>query len=156
MTIAIVNCGELLTLRGPARARTGAEMRDLGLVGNGAVLIQGGRIAYAGRARGLLVPRSAKVIDARGRVVMPGFVDAHTHLVFGGNRVADFEQRIAGATYESIAAAGGGILSTVRATRAATESSLLESAEHRLRWMIRGGTTSLEIKSGYGLSLEAE
>ncbi len=156
MTIAIVNCGELLTLRGPARPRVGSELRDLGIIRNGSVLIQGGRIAYAGRARGMATPRGAKVVDARGRVVMPGFVDAHTHLVFGGNRVAEFEQRLAGATYESIAAAGGGILSTVRATRTATETSLLESAEHRLRWMIRGGTTSFEIKSGYGLSLEAE
>jgi imidazolonepropionase len=156
MTIAIVNCGELLTLRGPARPRVGTELRDLGIVRQGAILIRSGRIAYAGRARGMNAPRGAKVIDARGRVVMPGFVDAHTHLVFGGNRVAEFEQRIAGATYESIAAAGGGILSTVRATRAASEASLLDSAERRLRWMIRNGTTALEIKSGYGLSLEAE
>ena len=87
---------------------------------------------------------------------MPGFVDAHTHLVFGGDRLGDFEKRVAGATYESIAAAGGGIPSTVRATRAASETSLLESAERRLRWLIRGGTTSLEIKSGYGLTLESE
>lgn len=156
MTIAIVNCGELLTLRGPARPRTGPELRELGIVKDGTVLIQRGRITYAGRARGTTIPRGTKVIDARGRIVMPGFVDAHTHLVFGGNRVGDFEKRIAGATYESIAAAGGGILSTVQATRAATESSLLGSAAHRLRWMIRNGTTSLEIKSGYGLSLAAE
>ena len=156
MTIAIVNCGELLTLRGPARPRAGAELRELGIVRNGAVLIQGGHIAYAGRATGLVKPRGAKVIDARGRVVMPGFVDAHTHLVFGGNRLADFERRLAGATYESIAAAGGGILSTVRATRAATEPNLLDLAERRLRWMIRGGTTALEIKSGNGLTLESE
>jgi imidazolonepropionase len=156
MTIAIVNCGELLTLRGPARPRVGAELRELGLVRNGAVLIKSGLIAYAGRAKGLVVPRGAKIIDARNRVVMPGFVDAHTHLVFGGDRLGDFERRIAGATYESIAAAGGGILSTVRATRAANASSLLDSAERRLGWMIRGGTTSLEIKSGYGLSLPAE
>ena len=156
MTIAIVNCGELLTLRGPARPRVGRELRRLGIVRHGAVLIRQGRIEYAGRARGLRVPRGAKVIDARSRVVMPGFVDAHTHLVFGGDRLADFERRIAGSTYESIAAAGGGILSTVRATRAASESSLLDSAERHLQWMIRGGTTALEIKSGYGLSLKDE
>ena len=156
MTIAIVNCGELLTLRGPARPRTGRELRELALVKNGTVLIQRGRITYAGRGKEIAIPRGTKVIDARGRVVMPGFVDAHTHLVFGGNRVGDFEKRVAGATYESIAAAGGGILLSVRATRVATETSLLESAERRLHWMIRNGTTSLEIKSGYGLSLAVE
>ncbi len=156
MTIAIVNCGQLLTLRGPARPRVGAELRDLGVIRNGAILIKDGSIAYAGRAHGLVVPRGARVFDARGRVVMPGFVDAHTHLVFGGDRLGDFEKRIAGATYESIAAAGGGILSTVRATRSAGESDLLAAAERRLQWLIRGGTTSLEIKSGYGLTLASE
>lgn len=156
MTLAIVNCGQLLTLRGPARPRVGRELREMAIIKNGVVLIRNGHITHAGRAKRLGLPRGTKVIDARGRVVMPGFVDAHTHLVFGGDRLADFEQRIGGSTYESIAAAGGGILSTVRATRTATEASLLESAEHRLRWMVRNGTTSLEIKSGYGLSLTVE
>ena len=156
MKIAIVHCGELLTLRGARRPRIGAELRDLAIVRDGVVVLEDERITYAGAADGIKIPGGADVIDARGRVVMPGFVDAHTHLVFGGDRVAEFEQRIGGATYETIAAAGGGILATVAATRAATEDDLLRSARGRLQWMIRGGTTSLEIKSGYGLSLDAE
>lgn len=154
--LAIVHCGELLTLGGPNRPRIGAELRDLGIVRDGVIVIDDGRIVHAGAAHEITIPAGAEVIDARGRVVMPGFVDAHTHLVFGGDRVAEFEQRIDGATYETIATAGGGILSTVAATRRAPLHELQESARRRLGWMIRSGTTSLEIKSGYGLTLETE
>jgi imidazolonepropionase len=96
------------------------------------------------------------VIDAEGRCVTPGFVDAHTHLVYAGNRAAEFEQRIGGATYQQIAAAGGGILKTVALTRAATEDELLIAARKHRNWMLRGGTTTIEAKSGYGLDYAAE
>jgi imidazolonepropionase len=155
---AIVNIGQLVTLAGPARPRVVAELRDLGIINNAALLIDDGRIAAIGtdaeiRAR---IPAGATVIDAQGRCVTPGFVDAHTHLVFAGNRADEFEQRIAGATYQQIAAAGGGILRTVRLTRAASEDELLAAARRYRDWMLRGGTTTLEAKSGYGLDRDTE
>jgi imidazolonepropionase len=98
----------------------------------------------------------AEIVDARGRVVMPGFVDAHTHLVFAGNRLEDFERRARGETYEQIAKAGGGIWSTVERTRAASESDLLAQAKKHANWFLRCGTTTVEAKSGYGLTIEDE
>jgi len=157
-TLAIVNIGQLVTLAGPARPRVGAELGELGLIADAALLIEEGRIiaavAYA-ELRGKIPPH-AVVIDAGGRCVTPGFIDAHTHLVFAGNRAAEFEQRIGGATYQQIAAAGGGILSTVRATREATEEELLTGARQRRDWMLRSGTTTIEAKSGYGLERATE
>ncbi len=102
------------------------------------------------------LPSDAEVVDAGGRVVLPGFVDAHTHPVFAGNRVDEFEQRARGASYEEIAAAGGGIRSTVRKTRAATESELRQQALKHAQWFLQCGTTTIEAKSGYGLSLADE
>ena len=102
------------------------------------------------------MPGDAKVVDATGRVVLPGFVDAHAHPVFAGNRVDEFELRARGATYEEIAASGGGIRSTVRKTRAATEDQLLAQAMRHTEWFLRCGTTTVEAKSGYGLSVEDE
>jgi len=102
------------------------------------------------------VTADAQVVDATGRVVLPGFVDAHAHPVFAGNRVDEFELRAKGATYEEIAASGGGIQSTVRKTRAATEDELLTQAVKRARWFLQGGTTTIEAKSGYGLTEEDE
>jgi imidazolonepropionase len=156
--LAIVNIGQLATLAGPARPRVGEELRELGLIPNAALLVWNGRIAAAGpyaelRAR---IPAEAAVIDAEGRAVTPGFVDAHTHLVFAGNRAAEFEQRIAGATYQQIAAAGGGILRTVALTRAASEDELLVAARRHRDWMLRAGTTTIEAKSGYGLDQATE
>jgi imidazolonepropionase len=158
MTTAIVNIGQLVTLSGPARPRVGAEMRQLGLVPDAAILIDDGRIVAAGPYAQLLhdIPRHAEVIDAEGRCVTPGFVDAHTHLVFAGNRAAEFEQRLAGATYQQIAAAGGGILRTVAQTRAASAEELLNAARRHRDWMLRGGTTTIEAKSGYGLDHATE
>jgi imidazolonepropionase len=95
-------------------------------------------------------------VDAGGRAVLPGFVDAHTHPVFAGARIEEYEQRASGASYEEIAASGGGIRSTVRKTRIATEDELFATAEHRVPWFLRNGTTTIEAKSGYGLSLDAE
>jgi imidazolonepropionase len=157
-SLAIVNIGQLVTLAGPARPRVGAELRELGLVENAALLVEDGRIISAGPYSQLRsqIPATATVIDAEGRCVTPGFVDAHTHLVFAGNRAAEFEQRIAGATYQQIAASGGGILSTVALTRAATEDELLAATRQHRDWMLRSGTTTIEAKSGYGLERATE
>jgi len=133
-------------------------MRDLAIIPDGAMLIENGRISQVG-TRAEIEPHITaqdSVIDAEQRIVLPGFVDAHTHPVFAGNRAAEFEQRIEGATYFEIAAFGGGIRSTVRATRAASEDQLLDAARRYIRWFHAGGTTTIEAKSGYGLTLEDE
>jgi imidazolonepropionase len=155
---AIVNIGQLVTLAGPSRPRVGDEFRQLGLIENGALVVEDGRIVAAGPYAELKskIPQHAELLDAQGRCVTPGFVDAHTHLVFAGNRAAEFEQRIAGATYQQIAAAGGGILRTVALTRAANEDELLVAARTHRDWMLRSGTTTLEAKSGYGLDCATE
>lgn len=155
---AIVNIGQLVTMVGPARPRVGAELRELGLIRDAALLIEDGRIVQAGTYAEMhaQIPSVAEVIDAAGRCVSPGFVDAHTHLVFAGNRAAEFEQRIAGATYQQIAASGGGILRTVALTRAATDEELLSAARRHRDWMLRTGTTTIEAKSGYGLDQQTE
>ncbi|HST94218.1 MAG TPA: imidazolonepropionase [Microvirga sp.] len=130
---------------------------DLGIVPSGAVGAIDGRIAFAGPMSAL--PSgwdAAQQVDCGGRWITPGLVDCHTHLVFGGDRAQEFEQRLAGASYEAIARAGGGILSTVRATRAASEDDLVASALPRLDHLIREGVTTVEIKSGYGLDLPSE
>lgn len=158
MQVAIVNIGQLVTLAGSARPRTGAELNDLAILEDAAMLIDDGRITYTVRYSELKsqIGPEATIIDAQRRCVTPGFVDAHTHLVFAGNRAAEFEQRIAGATYQEIAAAGGGILRTVALTRAASEDELLASARRHRDWMLRSGTTTLEAKSGYGLDYGTE
>jgi imidazolonepropionase len=156
--LAVVNIGQLVTMSGPARPRTGYELRELGLIANAALLIKDGRIAAAGTYDELRahIPAQAAVIDAQGKCVTPGFVDAHTHMVFAGNRATEFEKRIAGASYQQIAAAGGGILSTVRSTRAASEEDLLAESRRHREWMLRTGTTTAEAKSGYGLDRATE
>ena len=156
--VAVVGCRQLVTLRGPARPRANAELRELGIIEDGALLARNGRIVATGRydeIKGRIEP-GTDVVDARGGIVMPGFVDAHTHLVFAGNRADEFERRIEGATYQQIAAAGGGIRATVRRTREASEEELLEAARIRMRWFVANGTTAIEAKSGYGLQTEAE
>jgi imidazolonepropionase len=156
--VAIVNIGQLVTLAGPARPRVGVEMRQLGLLCDAALLIEDGRISTAGLYADMRdrIDVDTTIIDAAGRLVTPGFVDAHTHLVFAGNRSAEFEKRIGGATYQEIAAAGGGIQSTVAQTRQASEDELLAQARQHRDWMLRGGTTTLEAKSGYGLDHATE
>jgi imidazolonepropionase len=133
-------------------------MRELEVITGGALLAEDGRITHVSREHELrpLVDRSYTVVEAGGRLVLPGFVDAHTHLVFAGHRADEFERRIGGETYQQIAAAGGGILSTVRQTRAESEADLAAHARRHLNWMLRSGTTAAEVKSGYGLSLESE
>ena len=130
-----------------------------GAIENGAIGIQDGRIVFAG-ARGEL-PGEPKTLarelhDAQQRWITPGLVDCHTHLVFAGNRAGEFEQRLGGATYEEIARAGGGIAATVQATRAASLEALVEASRPRLKALMRGGVTTVEIKSGYGLDIETE
>ncbi|MGA3010076.1 MAG: imidazolonepropionase [Terracidiphilus sp.] len=157
-SLAIVNISQLVTLAGPKRPRVGGELRDLGLIENAVMLVENGRVREVGSYAGLrdIIPREAKVIDAKGRCVTPGFVDAHTHLIFAGNRAAEFEQRISGATYQQIAASGGGILRTVALTRAASEDELLAIGRKHRGWMLRSGTTTIEAKSGYGLDHATE
>lgn len=153
---AVVDCSELVTLAGPPRPRVGAELRDLAIIRDGAMLIRDGRIVEIGLRAAIKIGADTEVIDAGGRVVMPGFVDAHTHPVFAGNRADEFEKRAEGATYQEIAAAGGGIRSTVRKTRAASEDELLAAAARYTEWFLRTGTTTIEAKSGYGLSMNDE
>lgn len=156
-TILVRRAAQLLTLRGPAGPRRGAALRDLGLIRDGAVLIRDGRIVEAGPTRAIeKLARGAREIDARGRVVMPGFVDSHTHLVFGPPRLEDYEMRLAGATYAGIAAAGGGILSSVRAVRRTPAARLEKQARAWLDVMARHGTTTVEAKTGYGLDVASE
>ncbi|WP_413733366.1 imidazolonepropionase [Sodalis sp. RH21] len=126
------------------------------LITDGAIAVSGDRIAWVG-PRGALPPCDGTPIhDFGGGIITPGLIDCHTHLVFGGNRSREFEQRLNGASYAEIAAAGGGILSTVNATRAASEDELLSLAEGRLAMLMADGVTCIEIKSGYGLTLESE
>ncbi len=156
--ILLVNCSQLVTLAGPARPRIGGEMRELGTIPNGAMLVRSGRIMAVGLRSEVepLADRDSEVIDAAGRVVTPGFVDAHTHLIFAGNRANEFEMRCEGMTYEQISERGGGIRSTVRSTRAASEAELVAIGKKHAEWFLRGGTTTVEAKSGYGLSVEDE
>ena len=150
----VANCGQLLTLAGSPSVRRGTGMRELGILHNAAMLVRDGKVALTGPWKEIKAAAGelGDEIDAAGRLVTPGFVDAHTHSVFAGNRVEEFERRAGGESYQSIAASGG-ILSTVHQTRAASEDKLEESARNRLHWAIRNGTTTIEIKSGYGLSL---
>jgi imidazolonepropionase len=157
-TLAVVNCGQLVTLAGPARPRVGAEMRELGIIADGALLIRDGLIEEVGTSTQIKarIDADTVVVGAGGRVVLPGFVDAHTHPVFAGTRASEFEERSAGATYQEIAARGGGIQSTVNQTRAASVGDLVSAGRRYAEWFLRGGTTTVEAKSGYGLSLEDE
>jgi imidazolonepropionase len=132
-------------------------MKQLSLIEDGAVAVSHGFITLAGTTNEVLAQTDAdEMIDASNRVVMPGFVDPHTHLVFAGSREDEFESRIRGATYMEIMAAGGGIMSTVRATRAATLPQLIAQSRERLDRMLAHGTTTAEAKSGYGLNVDDE
>lgn len=138
----LTGIGHLTTNRGPA-------------IEDAAVAVEDGVVVFAG-PEGDAPSQTGQRIDCAGRAVMPGFVDAHTHLVFAGDRSDEFARRLAGESYKDIASSGGGILSTVAATRHATEDELFHLATSRVRRMIRSGTTTVEIKSGYGLDLGTE
>jgi len=150
---------QILTCRGPA-PRCGRDQGDVAAVADGTIAAARGRIVFVGPAdewdRTGSTTADAATLDAAGRTVVPGFVDPHTHLVFAGERREELRRRLAGATYAEIAAEGGGILSTVRATRAATADELATAALARLAEMLRSGTTTCEAKSGYGLDTDTE
>src|SRR6266403_1028206 len=156
-SVAVIHASQLVTLAGPQRPRVRTEMSELAIIRDGGMLIREGRIDIVGSSEEVTKNAgNTEVVDAGGRVVLPGFVDAHTHLVFAGNRVDDFERRAKGESYEQIAKAGGGIWSTVEKTRAASEADLLVQAKKHAGWFLRCGTTTVESKSGYGLSVEDE
>ena len=156
-SLALLHASQLVTLAGPRRPRIGKELLELGIVGDGGILIRDGKIDTVGPSDEIeKKSKGIEIVDLGGRVVLPGFVDAHTHLVFGGNRLDDFERRARGETYEQIAKAGGGIWSTVEKTRAASEDELFNVAKKRVDWFLKCGTTTIEAKSGYGLTLEDE
>jgi imidazolonepropionase len=161
--LLLTNISQLLTLRGPAHARRGAELSDLGLITDAAVLCAGGRIVAAGKQSGILRhtwykknKRKLQELDCSGKLVAPGFVDSHTHLAFVEPRLIDFEKRTSGASYQEIAAAGGGIRSSVASVRKASEATIAASASNALNQMLASGTTTVEAKSGYGLNFDAE
>jgi len=157
-TLAVVNCSQVVTLAGARHPRTGGDLRQLAILEDGALLVRGEYIEAVGRRREIesLITNDCEVIDAGKRVAMPGFVDAHTHPVFAGIRANEFEQRVSGATYREIAARGGGIRTTVRATRNASQNDLVKIGKRYADWFLRTGTTTIEAKSGYGLTLEDE
>src|SRR5205823_2382834 len=157
-SLALLHASQIITLAGPPRARRGKELSELGIISHRAVMASGDKITHLGKSSEIekLCDRQTQVIDARGCVVLPGFVDAHTHLVFASNRLDDFEARARGETYEQIARRGGGIQTTVRATRAASADELCALAKKRASWFLQNGTTTVEAKSGYGLTLEDE
>src|SRR4051794_40288853 len=156
-SFAVLNASQLVTLSGPRRPRVGTELSEVGITRDGGMLVRDGKIDRVGPSNEIEKNvGDAEVVDAGARVVMPGFVDAHTHLVFAGNRLEDFERRSRGETYEQIAKAGGGIWSTVEKTRAASEADLLAQAKRHANWLLRCGTTTVEAKSGYGLTFEDE
>ena len=155
----VLNAAELVTLRGPERARTKAEMSQLSSIKDGAVAIQDGTIVDVGKSRSILKEhgsRGTTKIDASGKVVMPGFVDPHTHLVFAGSREFEIGLKAKGKTYMQILQEGGGIFRTVRDTRAASADELYREGSRRLKSMLSHGSTTVEAKSGYGLDKEVE
>jgi len=158
LTLLITGCSQLVTLRGPV-PRRGRAMAQPRVIRDAAVLMRDGRITAVGRRTQVerhADAAGAEQLDVGGRVVLPGFVDSHTHLVFPASRAEEYEQRIAGKTYEQIARSGGGILSTVRRLRKAPAEKLREKARAFLRMFAAHGTTTLEAKSGYGLDAASE
>jgi imidazolonepropionase len=165
-SLLLANIGQLLTLRsssGQSGPRRGSELRELGIVKDAAILCIGGKIVSVGRTKEALRDpwltknrKKIREIDCAGQVVLPGFVDSHTHPAFVAPRLVDFEKRISGSTYEEIAEAGGGIRSSVEGVRGASFAVLASHVTRALEDMANQGTTTVEAKSGYGLSVEAE
>lgn len=155
MSTFAIGHAQLLTLAGSPEGKRGPAMREVGLVSDGAVLVREGRIEWVGPTDDL-PDRSVDFIDAGGNLVSPGFVDSHTHLAFVGHRANEFDLRNQGATYQEIAAAGGGILSSVRSVRGASDAELHAHTLKHARWLLQSGTTAFEAKSGYGLTAKDE
>jgi imidazolonepropionase len=155
--LLVHNAAQLITCSSPGGPKRGRAMTDVGLIPNGAVAIAEGKIVEVGPSAELRAAYTARsMLDASGKVVCPGFVDSHTHLVYAGDRVAEFELRIQGASYMDILRSGGGILSTTRATRTATLEDLVAASRPRLDAMFALGTTAAEVKTGYGLDTRSE
>jgi imidazolonepropionase len=156
--LLIVNADELVTLAGDNhKPRTGKQMREIGIIRNGALALKDGRIVAVGKTPDITKSFKAEdVISANGKIVLPGFVDPHTHLVFAGSREEEFQMRIEGASYMEILKAGGGILRTVRETRKASVEKLVDYGTETLDTMLEHGTTTAEAKSGYGLTTKDE
>src|SRR6266702_1238614 len=161
--LLFVGATQLVTMRGGGGPRRGNAMREIGVIEDGAVLVSGGKIVAAGTTKELCADawakkhrRSLQEIDCAGQMITPGFVDSHTHPVFAGPRLVDFEKRITGANYEEIAATGGGIRSSIAGVRESTEAGLAAMALAAFVEMMSFGTTTIEAKSGYGLNLDAE
>lgn len=151
----VTNIGQLVTLAGSGGPRRGAAMSELGILETSAMLVIDGIIADVGASTNF-ANYEGEILDCGGRTVLPGFIDAHTHPVWAGTRIDEFESRSQGLTYEDIAAAGGGIQSSVRQTRAASDVELGQQFAKHASWFLAGGTTTIEAKSGYGLNLETE
>jgi imidazolonepropionase len=155
--LLIYDAAQVLTIASPEGPKRGAAMNDLGIIPDGAVAIRDGRVLDVGPSAELRSQvRAARTLYAGGHLVMPGFVDPHTHLVWAGDRADEFEMRVSGASYMQIMAAGGGIMNTVHSTRAASLNELIAQTRPRLERMLAHGTTTIEIKTGYGLNTEDE
>src|SRR5688500_12165602 len=155
--LIVTNIGQLVTCASPGGPKRGKAMRDTGLIGMGAVAITGRKFTAVGNADDVIRDyESDEIIDAEGRVVCPGFVDPHTHIVFAGDRLDEFELKIKGADYLEILESGGGIIGTVRKTREASPETLVQNSTERLNRMLACGTTTAEIKTGYGLDTATE
>lgn len=155
--LILKNATQIVTCANDSQPKRGKQMLDAGIIENGAIAIDRGKIVAIGEAPALLNDyHSDNTVDATGKSIIPGLVDCHTHVPHAGNRYHEFEMRVQGKSYMEIMNAGGGILSTVRATREASLSVLINLAESRLQKMMQLGTTTAELKTGYGLSAEAE
>ncbi len=155
--LLIHSAAQVVTCHGNGTPKRGAALRDAGVIEGGAIAIADGIIVEVGSSDAVRATYTAhREVDATGMTVCPGFVDPHTHLVYAGDRVAEFEQKMQGIPYLEILRSGGGIISTMRATRAATVEELAITAQYRLRQMEQLGTTTVEIKSGYGLDTRTE
>lgn len=162
MTITYIKCAaQVITVKGGSQPRRSEEMSDLGIIENGSVLVKNGKIVFVGpdvKAQEYLehIHEPINIIDAEGKIVTPGLIDPHTHLVFGGSREKELEMRLNGAKYIDILKAGGGILQTTVSTRQATEEELIKQSTKRLNKFLQYGVTTVEAKSGYGLNLKDE
>jgi imidazolonepropionase len=158
MSLVIRNADQVVCMRAGVQGESqGAHAGEVYVIADGAVLVRGEKIAWVGPTALLPAqPPDAQVIDATGRTVLPGLIDSHTHLVFAGDRAGEWEERLQGASYEAIASRGGGINATVGSVRAATKNQLSDLARPRLERMLRYGITTMEVKSGYGLSVADE
>jgi imidazolonepropionase len=155
--LLIVNAEELVTLGGSQKPRTGKQMQELGIICNGGLAIKDGRVVAVGKTSDVTKAFKAEnLIRANGKIVLPGFVDPHTHLVFAGSREDEFQMRVEGAYYMVILSSGGGILKTVKETRKASAEKLVDFGIKTLDVMLEHGTTTVEAKSGYGLSMRDE